>query len=61
MSLQITTNHQLHVQSSTRVLLQNLSVLAFGAVIVFAVGFLPLAEAHNSAHDTRHAMAFPCH
>ena len=38
-----------------------LLVLAFGLVIVYAVGFSPFAEAHNAAHDTRHASGFPCH
>ncbi|MBV1872709.1 MAG: CbtB-domain containing protein [Gammaproteobacteria bacterium] len=50
-------------QASSRraVLLQNIAALAFGAVILFAVGFLPLSAAHNAAHDTRHTVAFPCH
>jgi len=38
-----------------------LSALLFGASIIFVVGFLPTAAAHNAAHDTRHALAFPCH
>ena len=32
-----------------------------GVVIVFGVGFSNLSVAHNAAHDTRHAMVFPCH
>ena len=32
-----------------------------GAVILFGVGFSNLSVAHNAAHDTRHAMVFPCH
>ena len=32
-----------------------------GAVILFGVGFSNLSIAHNAAHDTRHAMVFPCH
>ncbi len=32
-----------------------------GAVILFGVGFSDLTVAHNAAHDTRHAMVFPCH
>ena len=40
---------------------QSLAAFAFGAVVLFAVGFLPMDAAHNAAHDTRHALAFPCH
>ena len=40
--------------------LQTASALLFGVIIIFAVGFLPTAAAHNAAHDTRHALAFPC-
>jgi cobalt transporter subunit CbtB len=43
---------------------QSASVQIFGALILgvamlFAVGFMDVA--HNAAHDTRHAIAFPCH
>lgn len=38
-----------------------LSLLAFGAVIIFLVGFSPMDVAHNATHDSRHALAFPCH
>lgn len=42
-------------------LVQNVGLLAFGVFIIFAVGFFPTEAAHNAAHDTRHALAFPCH
>ncbi|NMG28635.1 CbtB domain-containing protein [Aromatoleum evansii] len=32
-----------------------------GAVIVYGVGFSPIAAAHNAAHDARHVNVFPCH
>lgn len=32
-----------------------------GIVVLFAVGFAPVPEIHNAAHDTRHTLAFPCH
>ena len=35
--------------------------VAFGAAILFVVGFSHSTTAHNAAHDTRHALAFPCH
>lgn len=34
---------------------------AFGFVILFVVGFAQPAAVHDAAHDTRHAVAFPCH
>lgn len=37
-----------------------LSAALLGLVILYGVGFAPLA-AHNAAHDARHAAAFPCH
>ncbi len=42
-------------------LVQNLSAFVFGAIVIFAVGFLPMEAAHNAAHDSRHSLAFPCH
>ncbi|CAD7853566.1 MAG: hypothetical protein [Olavius algarvensis Gamma 1 endosymbiont] len=36
------------------------SAALLGLVILYGVGFAPLA-AHNTAHDARHAAAFPCH
>lgn len=47
--------------SASSTWVQTLGALVFGAAIIFAVGFLPMEAAHNAAHDTRHAMAFPCH
>ena len=35
--------------------------LAFGLGVVFLAGFANASAVHNTAHDTRHAMAFPCH
>ena len=32
-----------------------------GALVIWGVGFSPIAAFHNAAHDTRHSMAFPCH
>ena len=49
------------VTSASTGWLSTLTALAFGAVLVFAVGFAPMDVAHNAAHDTRHSMAFPCH
>jgi len=38
-----------------------LAVLMFGMIVLYAVGFSTVPQAHNSAHDTRHANGFPCH
>jgi len=40
---------------------QNVAAMAFGIIVLLAVGFAPMDVAHNAAHDTRHAHAFPCH
>lgn len=32
-----------------------------GAFLVFGVGFAHSTTLHNAAHDTRHAVGFPCH
>lgn len=44
-------------------LLPTISAALLGLTILFAVGFLqgPHAAAHEVAHDTRHALGFPCH
>ena len=55
------TQSRLQVKSSTAMLGQTLGALAFGVVILFAVGFAPMDVAHNAAHDVRHSLAFPCH
>ncbi len=61
--MSVSTTHEQQTQSvsTDSTLLQQLSVLAFGAFILFMVGFSPLEVAHNAAHDTRHSFAFPCH
>lgn len=41
--------------------LPSLFALAFGALVVFGVGFANPSAIHNAAHDTRHAFSFPCH
>jgi len=38
-----------------------LTLIFVGATLLYAVGLSPLAVAHNAAHDTRHAIGFPCH
>tara|TARA_B100000902_G_scaffold357063_1_gene371236 strand:+ start:106 stop:288 length:183 start_codon:yes stop_codon:yes gene_type:complete len=42
-------------------LIARIIAVAFGTAILFVVGFSHSTIAHNAAHDTRHALAFPCH
>lgn len=32
-----------------------------GSAVIWGVGLSNMAFAHNAAHDTRHAIGFPCH
>lgn len=57
--------------NSTRISTANLSIsqrlaagslaLMLGLSVLWAVGFANAAQVHNAAHDTRHAIGFPCH
>jgi cobalt transporter subunit CbtB len=38
-----------------------MSALFLGSFLVFGVGLANDARLHNAAHDTRHAVGFPCH
>ena len=38
-----------------------ITVLIFGLVTLYFVGFSTASVAHNATHDTRHASGFPCH
>lgn len=35
--------------------------IALGMALLFAAGFAQATVMHDTAHDQRHAMAFPCH
>lgn len=35
--------------------------VAFGLFLVFLTGFAHTEALHNGAHNTRHALSFPCH
>ena len=37
------------------------ATLVLGLGLVFLTGFAHSTTLHNAAHDTRHALAFPCH
>lgn len=38
-----------------------LVAFALGTVILYGVAFSAIPVLHNAAHDSRHAMGFPCH
>lgn len=38
-----------------------LGAAALGLALLFAAGFAQATVMHDTAHDQRHAMAFPCH
>jgi len=37
------------------------AVFLSGAALLFLSGYAQATVLHDAAHDTRHAMAFPCH
>ena len=43
------------------VLLQIFGATILAIAMLYGVGFASMDLAHNAAHDTRHAIAFPCH
>jgi cobalt transporter subunit CbtB len=47
--------------TATRRIAAGFALLFIGATLTFAVGLSNMAVAHNAAHDTRHAIGFPCH
>lgn len=47
--------------SLSKRLVAGLVLFAVGGTLLFAVGLSNMAVAHNTAHDTRHAIGFPCH
>ena len=38
-----------------------LGAIVIGSFLLFASGFAQATIVHDSAHDLRHSMAFPCH
>ena len=35
--------------------------LFIGSAMIFTIGLSQVSAVHNAAHDTRHAIGFPCH
>ncbi|WP_342642540.1 CbtB domain-containing protein [Rhodoligotrophos ferricapiens] len=36
-------------------------IFAMGTALVFLAGFSHAQSLHDAAHDTRHALSYPCH
>jgi cobalt transporter subunit CbtB len=47
--------------SISRRIAAGLAVIFVGSSLLYAVGLSDMTAAHNAAHDTRHAIGFPCH
>jgi cobalt transporter subunit CbtB len=47
--------------SRTEALKAALVAAVLGVGLVFLTGFAHTLVLHNGAHDTRHALSFPCH
>lgn len=48
-------------QARSTGLLPIFSAIAMGVFLLYFTGFAEAAVFHDSAHDTRHTLAFPCH
>jgi cobalt transporter subunit CbtB len=42
-------------------LLAGACAFLFGSALLYGVGLAEDGRLHNAAHDTRHAIGFPCH
>jgi cobalt transporter subunit CbtB len=38
-----------------------ITAILFGILFIGVTGFAPLQAIHDAAHNTRHAVSFPCH
>jgi cobalt transporter subunit CbtB len=48
-------------RTRTEALKAALIAAVLGIALVFLTGFAHSLVLHNGAHDTRHALSFPCH
>lgn len=60
MNTQVQTASVVRLSVSQR-LIAGVLALFLGLVLVGGVGFAKDMAIHNGAHDTRHALGFPCH
>jgi cobalt transporter subunit CbtB len=38
-----------------------IAAILFGVMFIGITGFAPIQAIHDAAHNTRHAISFPCH
>lgn len=60
MNAQVQAASALNLTLSQR-LVAGMLALFIGLTLVVGVGFASDMAVHNGAHDTRHALGFPCH
>ena len=46
---------------TSSVVLSAVAAIVLGVLLVGGAGFAAPQALHNAAHDSRHALAFPCH
>ncbi|RYE87130.1 MAG: cobalt transporter [Hyphomicrobiales bacterium] len=61
MNTQVQTAASVVNLSLSQRLVAGVLALFIGFVLVGGVGFANDMAVHNGAHDTRHALGFPCH
>jgi cobalt transporter subunit CbtB len=54
------TTHVRSITISQRIVI-GFASLFLGSTLIFGVGLAQDQRMHNAAHDTRHAIGFPCH
>ncbi|MGI9404102.1 MAG: CbtB domain-containing protein [Hyphomicrobium sp.] len=61
MNAQIDTTPVVSGSERSGALIAAAIAFAFGVGLVFTTGLAHPSAIHNAAHDTRHALSFPCH
>ena len=59
--MNMTTATAVSSLSLSQRLAAGLIALTLGFVLLGTIGFAQDVRLHNGAHDTRHALGFPCH
>jgi cobalt transporter subunit CbtB len=57
----MTTSIKTHSLSLSQRAAAGVVCIFVGFSAIFTVGLSHMTFAHNAAHDTRHALGFPCH
>ena len=57
----MTTTTLTHESTASASLVGAGAAILTALVLLYFTGFAEAAQYHDSAHDTRHTLAFPCH